>query len=319
MSVTRSQLGRGPGIVTFNGGTFFTREDILAKHGPVWEPVKSTLHGQHDKFKKDWVVKLPLTLYGLWQNLSILFPSYALNPSVSTPIFGATDIPLIILGKNGDKITYTNAGITKLADLYLGVDSELFAAAVEVTCLLGNGKNPEDASAYFVRDTGQAYSETTYANTNFKKTRFTGAWGSVSGFTSVAAQKGWHVAWNLDVKYDGMADLGTVGAYIGDGCLVAAAKCIPVGPTQAQIDTAQAIGGGTTASPAAGTAHGVLLSAGGADLTIAGTGISIVLKQAAMVESSTAFGIDPLRVGEIAWETTRLFTTGTPNAVATIS
>lgn len=308
MSVARSSLGRGPAKVTFGATTLWTRDDLVPRHAPVWEPVKSSMHGQVDKFKKDLVIKNSLVLFGLWQDLAVLFPSALMNPVVGTSLFGTTDNALVIHARNQDRITYPNSQITKLADLYLGVDSELFAAAVEITSLIKNNANPEDAGAYFVRDTA-AYSDTTFALTNFKKCRWTAAWAGKTGLTSFIAQKGFNLAWQLDLKQDTVDGLGTVDMYIGEGGLIGGLKCVPIGPTLAQIDTAQATG----------SAHGALLSAGQADLTLTGTSASVVLKYAAMTESGTAFGIDPLRVGEVAWETTRGFTAGVAQAVATVA
>jgi len=308
MGVSRASLGRGPAIVTFGGATLFTRDDLVPRHAPEWQAVASSLHGQTDKFKGDLVIKHSLTLFGHWSSLGVLFPAALLNPVVGTSLFGAADNPLVILARNGDRITYPNSQITKLADLYLGVDSELFAAAVEVTSIIKNNANPEDAGAYFVRDTG-AYAETTFAMTNFKKCRFSAAWGAKTGFTSFIGQKGFSLSWALDAKPDKVDGYGTVDFYVGSGGLVGSCKAVPIGPTMAQIDTQQGVG----------SAHGALLSTGEADLTITGTGVSVVLKNASMVETGTAFGIDPLRVGEVSWETTRGFAAGVVSAVATVA
>lgn len=308
MSISRSQLGRSPAIVTINGATLFMRDDLMTKHNPVWVPEKCSIHGQVDKSKKDLVIKHNLLLFGLWQSLSAIFPSYLLNPTVGTNIFGTSDNAMVVQGRNTDRITYPNSQVTKLAELYCGVDSELFAAAVEVTSLIKNNANPEDTAAYFTRDTN-AYSETTFSMANFKRVRFTGAWGAITGFTSFVPQKGFRVSWAADLKPDTVDGLGTVSMYVGDGSVVGSCRGIPIGPTGAQVDTAQAVA----------AAHGTLLSANSADLTLAGSGISIVLKNAGMVESSVAWGADPLRVNEVGWETTRGMTAGVAQAVSTLS
>jgi hypothetical protein len=309
MAVSRSSLGRGPAIVTLGGQTLFMRDSLLPKHSPVWKPVGCTHLGQIDKYKSDFVIKNTLQLFGAWQSLAVLFPSALLNPVVGTSLFGASDTPMVILAKNNDQITYPNTRVTKLIDLSLSLDNELFAATLETTSLLSNNTAPETAGAYFTRATG-SYAETTFALTNFLKTRWTAVWTGKTGFTSFIGQKGFNVAWTLDLKTDVVDGYGTVDMYVGEGGLVAAMKCVPIGPTAAQADTAQ--------NPHA--VHGALLSAGAADLTMTGLAAgSVVLKGAAMVEFSTAFGIEPLRVNETAWETTRAITTGAVGAVATIS
>ena len=313
MALARSSLGRGPAIVTWNGATFFMRDSMVPKHSPVWKPVGTTHLGQIDKFRSDFVVKLSLTLFGLWSNLDKLFPSALLNPVPGTGLFG-TDLPLVIQAKDGSNITYANAQLTKLSDVFLGVDAEMFAASVEFTCLMSNtallSGGPEVAGAYFTRSTA-AYSESSFSLANFLKTRWTAAWGAKAGFTSFIGQQGFNVAWSLDLKPLVVDGYGTTEIVVGDGGLVATMKCVPIGPTAAQVDTAQGI-------PAA---NGTLLGAGGADLTMTALAGShaVVLKSASMVDSATAFGIEPLRVNETAWETTRAVVAGAVGTVATLS
>jgi len=270
-----------------------------------------------DKFVKDRVYKVPLRLWGAWENLSVLFPGYAMAPQAGASIFGTTATPLVILARNGDQITYKKAQITKLANLYLGVDADLFAADVEFTCIIGNSSgstmsNPEDANAYYATAIGQTYTDNAFVKTNYKRVRFTGAWGSVAGFTSVIPQKGFQVSWELDIQPLTCDGLGTVDFTIGENVLQGTCKCIPIQPTMAQLEAQVA---------AQGVQLGALLSDLSADLTLTGNGGEpvIVLKGAAITEHGYAFGIEPLRQGEIMWATTRGFTANVPNAVATVA
>ena len=112
---------------------------------------------------------------------------------------------------------------------------------------------------------------------------------------------------------------GTVDMTVGEGGLIGMCKCIPIVPTAAQIDAAQGLGGGTTGAPLAGDAHGTLLSSLGADLPLTAGAHSVVLKGAGITESGSVFGIEPLRNGELAFETTRGFAANVPNATAAIS
>lgn len=317
MALDRTLLTRGPAIITYGGDTFYTNADILSRFGPVWNPVNTSMYGQVDKFVKDRIYKVPLRLWGAWENLSVLFPSYAMSPQAGASIFGTTATPIVILARNGDQITYKNAQITRLANLYLGVDSDLFAADVEFTCIIGNSSGstmykPEDANAYYATAIGQTYADNAFAKTNYKRVRFTGAWGSVTGFTSVIPQKGFQIGWELDTKPLTCDGLGTVDFTIGENVLQGTCKCIPIQPTMAQLEAQVA---------AQGVQLGTLLSGLSADLTLTGNGGSpaIVWKGAAITEHGYAFGIEPLRQGEITWTTTRGFTANVPNAVASVA
>ena len=311
MGILRNQLGRSPAIVQYAGATFFTRSDIVVPHAPRWVEKGSSMFGLDDRFKADLVIRIPLMLYGNWDSLAVLFPSYAMNPIPGTSLYGATagaDTPLTLLGRNNDFITYTNAQITKLADLFLGVDEELWAAAVEFTAIVGNGLNPEAAGAYFTRGT-QQYNDGAFTRANYQKARFTANWNGVSGFTSIAAQKGFRVAWKLDARPLLTDSFGTIDFTVGEKTMAGSCKCIPIGPTGAQTDTQQQIS----------TPHGQLQSAASADLIIASAGHTITLKNAALSSHSVAWGAEPLRVNETMWETTRGFAAGVAAAVAVIA
>lgn len=308
MSVLRSQLGRSPGILTFNGGTFFTRQDISNRHVATWKEVITTVYGAQDKVRTDWVIKNNFLLWGAWENLPILFPAYAMGAQIGASVFGNADVPAVIQGTNNDRITYVNSAITKLSGLYLGVDEDLFAAGVEVTSLIGNGKNPEDVSSYIIHDSN-AYNEGAFSRANFKRTRFSAAWGAVAGFGAVLAQKGFHIDWALDATPVPVDGLGTVD-YTVKG-FKGMTKFIPIGPSRAQINAASQLN----------TTLGTAASSNAADLAITGSnaGPQITMNSAFMAEHGFEFGIEPLRNGEITLETVRGFNGGVGRAVGTVA
>lgn len=313
MSLTRAALVRGPAVVTWNGIKMYTRDDVMPRHAPVWDNVMTSMYGEVDKVKKDLVIKIPVRLWGAWESLSVLFPSGYLNPTIGASVFGTTDLPLVILGRNGDRVTYHNVQLTKMADLRLGVDQDMFSADVEFTALLKNSANPEDDAAYYTVAIAQAYADDTFAKTNFKRVRFAGAWGAKTGWTTIAPQDGFNVSWGLNLAAVTVDGLGTVDMTLTG--MVATARCIPIGPTLAQIETEAKLGGTGSGN---GAAHGTLLSANAADLTMTGSGVSVVLKNAALTESGYLFGAEKLRFGEVGWATTRGFAAGVPAAVSTV-
>lgn len=308
MSLDRANLKGGPAKVTWNGVDFYTDTDILASFDPSWADVNSSMYGVVDKVAIDNVFQIPLRLWGAWENISTLFPSSVLTPTIGQRIFGTTDLPLVIHAKNQDRITFHNAQITGLPDLYLGVDKTIFAADVQFTALIRNTYDPDTAAAYFTIDTA-AFTET-FSKTNFKQQRYSAAWGAVAGFTSFQAKEGWNVSWGMKLEPEKSANLGTVDMVLTD--FMGTARCIPVESTMAQISAAAKMQG-------TGNALGRLLSATAADLTITGSGVSVALKNAGLAKHAFAFGSKPLRNGEITWETTVGFSAGSPGARAALS
>jgi hypothetical protein len=270
------------------------------------------MYGRVDKYVANRVIKIGLQLWGAYENLDLLFPSYIINPTIGASVFGTTDVPWTILARNGDQIVYKNAQITKMGDLFLGVDSELWAANVEITALIANNTAPETANAYYTLSTGQAYADGAFAKTNLLRNRWTSIWTGLAGFSSAfPSQKGIHISWDFDAKPLNCDGYGTVDMTVGENGLLGKCKLIPVGgPTLAQIEAQAA---------AQGVAIGALLSGISADLTHTSGSHSIALKNAAITEHGYMFGVEPLRIGEIGWETTRGFAAGVPAAIATIA
>lgn len=316
MGLTRASLTRGPAYVTWNGFNMFTEDDIVVKMAAEWRDVNTSMFGRIDRARKDVVLKIPVKLWGAWENVSALFPAIYQTCNVGASVFGnagAADLPLIIQAKNNDKVTFYNAMITKMADLRLGVDSNIFEASVEFTAIIADGANPEDAAAYYLLGSA-AYSDATaaFAKTNFKAVRWSGVWGALAGFGAIATQDGFHVSWNVNLQPQMADGIGTVDYTVGD--VFGVVKCIPIGPTLAQIDTNLAL---------RTKAHGTLLSANVAssDLVLNDDPGSVVItmKEARITESDWVFSKEKLRNGELTWETTRGFTAGAPTAVSTIA
>lgn len=308
MSISRALLLGGPAKVTFNSGTFHSREDIKPRFKRNWKEVNTSVFGVIDKSDTDRTIEVPVRLWGAYENLSTLFPTSYLAPTyIGTRVNGTSDLPLVIASTNTDIYTFPNAIISRLANLHLGVDSPVYSADVIWTACIKNSANPEDAGAYVVLSSG-AYSDGTFAKTNYKQQRYSAVWGSVTGFTSFQARDGWDLEWDLNLQPEVINAVGTVG-YILTG-LVCRAKCIPVEATGAQLDTA---------SKFSGAVLGRLLGDQASDLTITGSGVSIVLKNAGIVDHGFAFGAVPLRNGEVTWETTVGFSAGAAAARATVA
>lgn len=315
MAITRANVKRGSALVTWNGATFHARDDINVRHNSEWVDVRSSVHGVINKAKKDFIAKINLRLWGAWENLSVLFPSGVLTPTIGSGLYGTSDLPLVVLARNGDQITYHNAQLTKLQDLYLGIDDEIFAADLEFTALIADGKNPEDASAYYTIATGQSYSDSTFALANFKQQRYSAAWGAVTGFTAFQAEKGWRIAWDLGLTPAYSANVGTYDMIISG--FMGRASCRPINqPTMAQLEAAANTGAN------ASNVLGRLLSGGqtaAADLAITGSGVSVTLKNAGIADHGYAFSPSEQRFGEVTWESTVGFSAGTAAARAVLA
>lgn len=308
MSVDRTTIKRSPAKFTFGGATFYPREAVEVDYSPEFDRIVAAIHGRIDDSKKDVKIPVRARLWGAYENLSVLFPSTVLTPTMGLSL--CADSALVITAKNNDRLTLHNAFLTKLTNLYLGIDKDVWAADVEFMALIKSGANPEDAAAYYTRDT-TSYADTTFAKTNFIRQRYSLAWGSKTGFTSFEMREGVNVSWTLDVQYDYSSNYGTDNAYIGEGGLIGEVTGIPAGPTLAQQDTQ---------SRTQGSNLGALGGANSADLVVTGpSGASITLKNAFMFKHSEAFDIKKLRAQEIGFRTTTAFSAGTAAAIGVVA
>jgi hypothetical protein len=328
MSVSRANLIGGPAKVTWNSITMFAREDINVDFDQTWQDLLSSAHGVIDKVVTDRQIKVNMRLWGAWENISVLFPTTLLNPTVGTRIYGTSDLPLVVHKKTGsaEKITIHNTQITKLSNLYLGVDNPIFAADVEFTGLIINSGNPEDANSYYTI-ASSAYSDTTFAKTNFSQQRYSAAWldnaaspAAITGFSAFQAHKGWNISWDLGLQDEYNANVGCVDKIITG--FNATATCIPLEPTLAQIEAAQLFQGTGRALGSllsgirAGTSRGALTITGAA-IDSGGVAPAISFLRAGISKIKPVFGASPLLNGEVTWMTTRGITSGTAGALAT--
>lgn len=288
----------------------FSRDDIATSFDASWQELVTSAHGVIDRVVTDRMIKVTLRLWGAWENVATLFPTALLNPTIGTRIYGTADLPLVIHKKTGsnERITIHNVQITRLSNLYIGVDNQVFAADVEFTGLIINNGNPEDAAAYYTIDAA-AYTDITFAKTNFAQRRGSAAWGAAP-FDAFQAHKGWNLEWELGLTPEYNANVGTVDMILTG--FHARARCIPLGPTAAQIEARMLFQG-------TGNPLGALLSDGDDDLIITASGPSttLTLKGACITNWKPSFGAVPLLNGEVTWETTRGFSAGTAAAIAT--
>lgn len=296
MGLSRTLLRGSSAKITYNGGTFYARDDFFTPMEPQWGEIPSSLHGLVDHAAIDNLFKINLRLWGAWENLTTLFPSAIIGAdAVGGRLSGGsvTDLPLVVHGKNQDRINYTNAYLTKMPDLYLGIDSEIFSADVEFTAVVGNGLQPEASGALYTMDTA-AFTDT-FAKTNHKQQRYDIVWGTQTGFTAFQAWKGINVMWEPVITPEYSANVGTVDFVVED--VIIKAKMIPLEPTNAQQLAITGVNTGLL---------GRLRSAGttntSKDMAITGTGVGVTLYKMAMLSQQFMWGRTPLRNGETVWQ-----------------
>ncbi len=315
MSLARSTLIGGPAKIQFNplaagtSPTFFSKDDIKWDPKISTVPVISSMHGEIDESVVDEIIEVVFTPVGAWENLGVLFPTAYLNPTIGNRIFGDTDTPCLITSNNGDLYTMIAAAVTKMPTIFLGVSKTIFGP-VTITGLRGSNLDTAAASSIATIQTSQAYADATFDPSKIYQQKYSAAWGAITGFTSFQAQEGWEISFEVKLEPVPADSVGTADMKIA--AFRAMAKCKPIGPTGAQILTNLRI-------QDTGNPLGRRLGANAADLTITGSNVTVVLKNAAMKQAGFVFGGKALRNGEVGWVTTTGFTAGVPAALATVA
>lgn len=301
----------GAGRAVFGTTKLWTTDDIKVDLAPTLQDVSTSLYGVIDKVKTDLVVRIPLRLWGAWENLAVLFPSVLTSAVRGASVFGATDTALVLYGTNGDVLTFHNAAVTKMANLFLGADQNMFAADVEFTALLAKDAVPGAPFSYFTL-TSTTYAPAAFVKTNFTRARHSATWEQgIGGLDTFEALSGFRVDWNMGLQPVVADGLGTIDMVLDT--FEATMTCQPIGVTMADV---------LTQLQANLTNNGVLTSGTGIGNLIVtnGTAKSVVTLNNAFIEKTAAnFSAMSPRVGETTWKTITGINAGAPVATATLS
>ncbi len=295
--ISRTAFVRGPAIVTFNGATFHSKGDIEFELGVETFPVETAIHGKVDERVRERVARVRFTPAGEWENLSVLWP-YA-STSIGASIFTGSDLPLVIQGADGRKVTLSAAAVTKMPDIILSTTRTLIGQ-VEFTGI-GSDTIPWTTADSLVAEASNAYSDITFSPSAILTQPYTAAWGASPPWSSFETLEGFTVSFETsfgDVSTDagGLIDM-TLGG------IAVVARCQPVGISQAQLITAIGVQG-------TGNARGRSLLAGANNLVISGTGVVVTVRKANIRTAPLRYGNTTPRIGEVEFVANREFSTG---------
>ena len=286
MATTRQSIVRGPGTVAFNGVKLFDASGITAEVDSTTKEIPSSIAGTLDTIKTDQVGKISLTPIGnvSAEILATLFPSWIQKPVIGQSVFGSTDKPLVVSSMAGTKVTFNAAALTKCPDLMLSPVVTAFGG-VEFTALLANGKLPNETGAFYAV-TSAAYADGEPPRDNLSGFHYQGTFGSLT-IPDTAA--GWTVTVEPNLNPVMTDSQGTIDYTLGG--VTVRARCVPLGLSESQILAALPVAKGRGASVA--TTDDLVISSSG--------GLTVTLKNAALVTGPIQWGTTQLRAGEIGF------------------
>lgn len=307
--VTRTQIIREPGLIQYNGATFYSQEAITVTQKDELSDVNSVNFGKLEDRPSDRSFEIALRPVGAWENLATLFPYFAFL--MGQEIFGSSDVPLVVWTQSGRKYTFKNVAITTPPDISPKVGDTLLQD-MTFTGLLSQGAYPGDANAYYTLATGQTYpGDSAFNRANILTRAPWITWNnsinpdSPTVWDSFGTVDGVQIKHDLSLEAVKVNGLGTVGMRIKDYQI--SAQFQPVGAFE-MSDILNATGGNL----ALGSSPTIN------DLNIAFSGFYVRLYNAALRQSSFKMGTaegDNLVQGLEA-RATRSFSAGAPVPLA---
>ncbi len=218
--------------------------------------------------------------------------------SLNSSMYGATDTPIVVHALDGTFYTITCGAISEIPTLLMGKPNKRWSGSAKVTGVLGKGLARTAAGALYARTAGNAFS-TMPTPSEFVSLPVNATWGTYAFGT----QDGWKI--NFKPKWSVRKDpnIGTFDfRLVGIEC---EAQCRPLNLSDTLLQAAEVLG----ASAALG------ISRTGHDLTLAedNPGLTVVLKNAQLVNTPVTFGQDEPRLGELTWRAFRDLSAGIGN------
>ena len=303
----------GPGYKTWNGGNFrFADGGLKTKFLANHREVTAEEFGRFDSVQTDRRIVTTGKIWSGWENLSLMLPSVAFTPLIGGKLFGVAGLNGVINGQDGSRLTTMNEQLTKLANLELSVEKDLWSADAEWTSLLKPGNTPDQAGSYYTYSLGNSYAAPAFDKTKFRAPILTAGWAgtltnSGTSFAAFVFRKGAMIDWKWDLDFEPcyVDGFGTV-----DAIITGFESSVKGTPLVLEADAAAAL------LPA--QALGVLESVNGGDLTLTFGSNSVVSKQAFVAQNDGfAWSRKNNRIGDLTWRSTVPFTTGAPTARAT--
>jgi hypothetical protein len=298
----------GPAIITWNSYTYYSRGDIrVAFRRETWD-VATSMHGRVDSRLRSLSAEVSFQPVGMLDTAAKYWPYVA--GDIGKSIFAASDKPLIIQTLEGRKYTLPRAAISRMPSLKLTAADTLIQGDLTFLCLLKTSTEITTADS-ILKVEANAFSDTSFDETKIDSAGYTAALGARSSpYTAMESLDGFTIDFGMTLREDRVDRYGLVAARLTS--LAAAARFTPVGLTEAEWDALVIPDGASALVP------GQSVAAAAENLVISGTGLSVTLAKAGIVNHALAFGEAP-RLGEIQFACQRSWTAGVADALWTIT
>lgn len=228
-------LIKGPAAIQRNSNFIYVNGDIIAT--PVRNTVQQAVDsvGFNDEREGSFKWEIGFTPFGCATAayMDELYPAAYRTPVVGTDIFGVSDTPIIIWTFDGQKITFNRSALTKMPDLMLAADKQLYGAATYTA--LGTLEQDLDTEGRFAAVQSAAFADTSFDPSKLLTLHYGAAWGASAPWNDIDSQAGWTFSFEIALTEEPSDQYGIAGMTIAAGGVTVTGKCQPQGITAAQI------------------------------------------------------------------------------------
>lgn len=309
MPISRESIIRGPGAVKLGSTQIYDKDGISSFVEQTGFDIPVSALGNIDTRLQDAVGRTEFTPSGRVTAglLTALFP-YG-TPNLSADIFGSTDVACEVHSLAGTKLTWHASAITQMPQLRLSPKQTLFGPC-QISHVVKNNTARTAANSFYT--VGSEAFAGSYDKADVKCATVTAAWGASSPWDDIKTQDGWTVDFDLALEPVMEDNQGTIGMQITG--LTVRARCTPLGLTEAQImDALRTQGSGMGLGASLRTGDDLVLTGS------AGGGVTVTLKDVALVEGPLNWGTSSLRAGELGFVGHRAIASGVGGAAFTVA
>jgi hypothetical protein len=295
----------GPGVVTYNGITYYTEGDIIIKHPDSVLEVVSAVYGPQISLIKERIATISFKPIGECAAADLTAVFSITSNRLGGNLAPATDLPVVVIGNDGASRSYAGAIITKLPNLALSAGKTLYKDDIIITALGAQTTWTAANSLFTHTATGVSLPANSLATADIFVSNYSAVWTETartgSPWTGIITREGWDLDFDLKLVAVPSDAWGTYD-YIIDGFGVKA-SCIPHNVTAADVVAVINDQGTTSYRGAAyNTAAGVA-----ADLVLTSTGAvgapKFTVKTAQLIDrGDIGFGRTTPRTGKLVWE-----------------
>jgi hypothetical protein len=300
--------GTAPGSVPAVN-TIYTQDDIVVTHSLETIPVMTSQFGKVDDVVTDRLIEITCTPAALWQGgssafagrVALLFPHLASSVGAWLfPVTQAAERPLRIWTiPDGKTYEYQSAAITKMPSLRCAAEKQLCGPmtfrCIQELATSTNAIQAWSAATSVLADGTVAFADTSFGYADILQDIYTGAWGSVTGFTAIDTAEGFEFDWDVSFTPIKVDAYGTVNWMLTDA--VANCRVQPVGVSVADLIASMKLQG-------TGAARGQSLAAiqSASSLVVSGSAagrVKVTLYGAQIKTAPTVYGQTALRIGQV--------------------